>query len=152
MSKWLTSLLMALAIFLTPLNAVAEDAGLVGGEVAAVEGAVPAVPDNFDGAAELVSQAINLAATGQWLLFAILLVQLGVFSVKRWAPEGYMKTWGSVTVGALAAVVAVLSGVLGGLSWAESLVVFLSGPGSSLIVDLGHATGLLKRKETAKDA
>ena len=152
MSKWLTSFLMILTIVFTPLGAVAGDAGLGGSEGAPVEGAAPAVPDNFEGAAELVSQAINLAATGQWLLFAILLVQLGVFSVKRWAPKGYMKTWGSVTVGAMAAVVAVLSGVLGGLSWAESLVVFLSGPGASLLVDLGHATGFLKRKETAEDA
>lgn len=130
-------------------HALAEDMGADSSVDSIVVKAseAPAVePETMEEAVKLVVKAFDLALAGQWLLLAILLIQLGVFGVKKYAPDGYMKVWGSITVGAMAACIAFLSSLLGGLSWQEALVVFLSGPASSLCVDLLHALGWLKRK------
>ena len=125
---------------------LAEDAGVASDAGITSDAGTSSSVGSAEHAAELVVKAIDLALAGQWLLLAIILIQLGVFAVKKYAPAGFMKTWGSVTVGVMAASVAFLSNIVGGLSWQEALVVFLSGPASSLTVDALHAVGWLKRE------
>ena len=119
---------------------------------APAEAADPAVegePKDLEGAVALISVAIDLAKTGKWLALAIILIQLLVFGIKRFAPKTFMKQWGSVTVAGLAAGMALLARVVGGASWVEAAIVFASGPGASLIIDTAHAFGILKRSEEA---
>jgi hypothetical protein len=148
----LIPLVLLFATLSVPFVATSQDGGANDSGTASSAGEESPVttalgdPETVEQAIQLVSQAFDMALAGQWLLLAILLIQLGVFLIKRYAPSGYMKAWGSVTVGALAALIAVLSGLSGGLSWQECLVVFLSGPASSLAVDFLHAMGWLKRK------
>ena len=143
--------LALLTVTVLPIAALSQDVGVDAGVDAGVAAGVVsetavAEPTTTDEAVQLVVKAVDLALAGQWLLLAILLIQLGVFAVKKYASKGFMKTWGSVSVGGMAAVIAFLSGLVGGLSWQESLIVFLSGPASSLTVDFLHAMGWLDRK------
>ena len=158
------SLILSLVLFATPSLALAGEAGvaIVAGDasVVAVDAApaapdaaapaapvVPAAPEDLGEALATITAMVDLARAGQWMLVAILLLQLLIFGVKRWAPEAFMKSYGSATAIGLAGVIALLSSLLGGLPWMEAVFIFISGPVSSVGYDLLKQFGVIKKAD-----
>ena len=134
--------LMFLAVGVPALAAadggVSSDAGVISETTTVSASSDPSTTD-------LVMVAVDLAKAGQWLLFAVALIQIMVLLIRKYAPEGYMRKWGSVTVAALSGAIAILTSISGGTTWVEAVIVFMAGPGSSLVVDFMYASGVIKK-------
>jgi len=127
--------------------AVSSDAGVVIDAGAAV--VVPEISD-LGGAVNALSMVVQLARTGQWMAFAILLLQLFIFVLRRFAPKEFITKWGATIVTLLSGVLALLIGVLGGSTWVEAGFVFLSGPLATVGYDTLKAVGILKSKSDSE--
>jgi hypothetical protein len=100
---------------------------------------VPAEPATVEQAVGQVTVLVDLFKAGKWLAFALVLVQLLMFGIKKFASDEFKKAWGFVVVTGLGGVVALLSAVVAGGTWLEALFVFASGPVSALVYDLIRA-------------
>jgi len=154
---------MRLALFIlffgfTPALALAADAGpavaVVDASVAspAVDAGVAAPPaepkqiEDVGDALNAISTVVQLARAGQWMAFAVLLLQLLIFGIRRFTPKEFMSKWGATTVTLLSGVIALLVAVSGGTTWIEAGFVFATGALSTSVYDTLKALGILKSK------
>ena len=121
--------MVVVALFLVPALALAQE------------------PANYGEAVDVLLAVVDLARAGQWMAMSILAIQLVLFALKKWAPAGFMSKWGSSLVMLLGGVAAMMTSVLGGVTWAEALFVFVSGPLSSTGYDALKALGVIKKAD-----
>ena len=139
-----TTILFLLTLTLGAVALASTDGGVVSDAGVISETASASAAEN-PSTTDLVMVAVDLAKAGQWLLFAVALIQIIVLLIRKYAPEGYMRKWGSVTVAALSGAIAILTSMAGGTTWVEAVIVFMAGPGSSLVVDFMYASGVIKK-------
>lgn len=110
-----------------------------------------ALPGPTDPAAALTQagELVNLAKTGQWLMFSFLAIK-AIWGLLEYAPiKKRLAQYGmelNILFGAIAAALAV---VVGGASWMEAAIVFFTGPGADVVHDL---LSILWKKKLKADA
>lgn len=105
-------------------------------------------PDDVEGLTETVRKAITSFENGSWLLFAIAVIQVLMFTIKRLRPTKWIaKAHGTAVVLSLSAVASVLSLVVGGASPIGAIIIFLGSSGTKVLHDIAHKLGILDHKK-----
>lgn len=104
-----------------------------------------APPTDLSSAAADALFLLQLKKMGAWAAFALALSQLLIFALKQLEQTNtHMKKWGTLTVLVLSSAAAILSSIVGGLSWPNALVIFLSTSAPKVLHDFMTEAGWVK--------
>lgn len=105
-------------------------------------------PDSVGETVDLVEESLSLADKGAWLAFAVVLIQILMFIIKRLkSTKWVVKRHGTAIVLSLSAVASVLTLVVQGSGVLNAVVVFVVSSGSKFVHDLLHVLNVIEHRE-----